>query len=175
MKGVTAAVALLLFLPVEASAGTAPAHPAASGADSLSIPTPLQGLPVLEAPDTVRVEASRSGAGAPGAPGTPSLTRRQVKLLFPGLGPSSAAASLTPPPGRLLAPPVAVRLTRFGCAAYGADRGASTALWIGGVGHMLGFLSEKDALRLTAAGAVLGALWGGTAGAEDTGFRVRVH
>ncbi len=177
MKGIALSfVLLLIFLAGEASgAPPVPFRPAV--AESLAVPVPLRGLPVLEAPDTVRVEARRSApAGPAGEEGRRSLTRRDVKLIFPGLGPApSAADSLAPRTDRLLPPPATVRLSRFGTAAYGADRGANAGLWLGGLGHILGFWSEADALRMTAAGAVLGAFWGGTAGAADDGFRIRVR
>ncbi len=174
MKRIAQSVVLLLILLAGETSGAPPVPFRPAVADSLAVPAPLRGLPILEAPDTVRVEAHRSAPAGPG--GRRSLTRRDVKLIFPGLGPPApAAGSLAPRTGGLLPPPATVRLSRFGTAAYGADRGANAGLWLGGLGHILGLWSEEDALRMTAAGAVLGALWGGTAGAADDGFRIRVR
>ena len=68
-----------------------------------------------------------------------------------------------------------VRLSRFACTAYGADRGANAGLFLGGLGNLTGLWDEKTAFYLMGAGAALGALWGGSAGAEDPAFRVRVE
>jgi hypothetical protein len=59
--------------------------------------------------------------------------------------------------------------------AFGADRGAGTAASLAGLGLVTGLWQEKTAGWLIGAGAVLGAIWGGIAGAEDPGLRIRVQ
>ncbi len=77
-------------------------------------------------------------------------------------------------PERLLQPRT-VALSRFACAIYGADLGAGAASALGGLGLVSGLMGEKSAAWLMGVGAVAGALWGGTAGANDSGFRIRVE
>ncbi len=59
-------------------------------------------------------------------------------------------------------------------ALYGADRVAGTAAAVGGLGMVGGLWGEKTAGYLMGAGAVLGALWGGTLGADNPGLRIGV-
>jgi hypothetical protein len=80
--------------------------------------------------------------------------------------------TMTPPPGLTLAPKE-VDLSRFACTMYGADRGAYLALGLGYLGSLSGVWDDRTALVLMGAGAALGAIWGGTAGADDPAFRIR--
>jgi hypothetical protein len=57
---------------------------------------------------------------------------------------------------------------------HGADLGAGTASALGGLGLVSGVWGEKTTGYLMGAGAILGAIWGGTAGADNSGFRMRV-
>ena len=70
--------------------------------------------------------------------------------------------------------PRTIELTRFSCLIHGADLGAGTASALGGLGLVSGVWGDKTAGYFIGAGAILGAIWGGTAGANDSGFRMRV-
>jgi hypothetical protein len=59
-------------------------------------------------------------------------------------------------------------------AIYGADQVAGTAAALGGLGLVGGLWREKTAGYLMGAGAVLGALWGGTLGADNPGLRIGI-
>jgi hypothetical protein len=56
-------------------------------------------------------------------------------------------------------------------ALYGADQVAGTAAALGGLGMVGGLWGEKTAAYMMGAGAILGALWGGTIGADDPRLR----
>jgi hypothetical protein len=79
-----------------------------------------------------------------------------------------------PVPLSLVLRPKPIELSRFSCAIHGADLGAGTASTLGGLGLFAGLWGEKTTGYLMGAGAILGALWGGTAGADDSRFRIRV-
>jgi hypothetical protein len=79
-----------------------------------------------------------------------------------------------PVPVSLLLRPRTIELSRFSCAMHGADLGAGTASALGGLGLVSGVWGEKTTGYLMGAGAILGAIWGGTAGADNSGFRMRV-
>lgn len=64
--------------------------------------------------------------------------------------------------------------SRLSCAIHGADLGAGTTSALGGLGLVSGVWGEKTTGYLMGAGAILGAIWGGTAGADNPGFRMRV-
>jgi hypothetical protein len=64
-------------------------------------------------------------------------------------------------------------MSRYQCSILGADRGASMALAVGTVGSWFGLWDEETALLMTAAGATLGGIWGGTAGNSSLDFRIR--
>jgi hypothetical protein len=57
---------------------------------------------------------------------------------------------------------------------FGADRMAGTAAALGGLGLVGGLWDGKTAGYLMGAGAVLGALWGGTLGADNPAIRIGV-
>jgi hypothetical protein len=63
----------------------------------------------------------------------------------------------------------------FARVVFGADRMAGTAAALGGIGLVGGLWGERTAGYLMGAGAVLGALWGGTLGANDPGLRIGVE
>ena len=67
-----------------------------------------------------------------------------------------------------------IELSRFSCAIHGADLGATTASAFGGLGLVSGVWGGKTTGYLMGAGAILGAILGGTAGADNSGFRMRV-
>jgi hypothetical protein len=73
----------------------------------------------------------------------------------------------------MLRPHLYVR-TRAERVIYGADRLAGASAAIGGLGMVGGLWGEKPAGYLMGAGAILGALWGGTIGSNDPGLRVGV-
>lgn len=116
------------------------------------------------------------------APGDTIEIVARRRLLPPGL--SSVAGSRLPEhaplgvqrpvPTSLFLRPRQVEMSRFACLIYGADMGAGTASALGGIGLVSGLCGEKTAGYLIGAGAVLGALWGGTAGADDPRFRIRI-
>jgi hypothetical protein len=64
---------------------------------------------------------------------------------------------------------------RYVRAIYGADRFAGTAAAVGGLGLLGGVWGGKTAGYFMGAGAVLGALWGGTLGADTPGIRIGVE
>jgi hypothetical protein len=78
-----------------------------------------------------------------------------------------------PVPISLLLRTKPVERSRFASVIYGADLGAGTASSLGGVGLVTGLWGEKTTGYLMGAGAILGAIWGGTAGANDSGLRIR--
>lgn len=84
-------------------------------------------------------------------------------------------ASPRPVSVALLMKPRTMELSRFACAIYGADQAAGTAAALGGAGLVAGVWGEKTTGYLMGAGAILGAIWGGTAGADDSRFRIRVE
>jgi hypothetical protein len=79
-----------------------------------------------------------------------------------------------PVPVSLLLRPRTIELSRFSCAIRGADLGATSASALGGLGLVSGVWGGKTTGYLMGAGAILGAIWGGTAGANASGFQMRV-
>lgn len=79
-----------------------------------------------------------------------------------------------PVPISVVLRPKTIELSRFSCLIHGADLGAGTASTIGGLGLLTGLWGEEATVGLMSAGAILGAIWGGTAGADDSNFRIRV-
>jgi hypothetical protein len=71
--------------------------------------------------------------------------------------------------------PRLVEATRYESTILWADRGAFAGLAAGFLGEWLGLFDEEAALAVIGAGAAIGALWGGTAGYDDPGFRIRVR
>ena len=140
----------------------APPATAEEGSKSATDSWPPGGVPIFELPDTIMVEARRYGYGT-----------RQVELLYDTLRPS-LADSLRLPASPFALRPRTMELSRFGCAMYGADLGAATALNLGGLGSLLGWWSEETAFYMMGAGAALGAIWGGTLGNENSKFRIRI-
>jgi hypothetical protein len=78
-----------------------------------------------------------------------------------------------PVPVSLLMRPRTIELSRFASVIYGADLGAGTASSLGGLGLVTGMWGGKTTGYLMGAGAILGAIWGGTAKSNDSGFRIR--
>ena len=113
--------------------------------------------------DTVDVVARRGISS-----GRPSALSRYQYALRPD------SRYRRPVPVSLLLRPKTIELSRFACAIYGADLGAGTASALGGVGLVSGLWGEKTTGYLMGAGAILGALWGGTAGASEDRFRIRI-
>jgi hypothetical protein len=75
------------------------------------------------------------------------------------------------PVGVLLRPHTYER-TRFACAVQGADLGACLATNVSSLGLVTGLWGEKTAAYMMGAGAVLGAIWGGTTTANRTGISI---
>ena len=65
-------------------------------------------------------------------------------------------------------------MSRASCALQGAGLGTGTASSLAGLGLVTGLWGQKTAGYLMGAGAVLGALWGGTIGSESSALRIRV-
>lgn len=76
---------------------------------------------------------------------------------------------------RTMTRPRTYERTRFARVILGADRLAGSAAALGGLGLVGGLWGERTAGYLMGAGAVLGALWGGTIGADDPGLRIGVQ
>jgi hypothetical protein len=112
--------------------------------------------------DTLEIVARRDPLA-----GLPSDLSRYRYAATPG-NPASG-----PVPVATLLQPRYVERSRFSCVLHGADLGAGAASAIGGAGLVSGLWRGKTAGYLMGAGAVLGALWGGTAGANNPGFRIR--
>lgn len=64
-------------------------------------------------------------------------------------------------------------LSRLGCTLQGAEMGATVGFFLGALGHLTGTLDERSVWILTGGLTAAGAIWGGTAGAEDPNFRFR--
>lgn len=118
--------------------------------------------PRLALADTIEIVARRPGLSL-------QPPARSAFLPYPAL------LAPRPVPVEVLLRPNTIRISRFACALYGADRGAGTAAALSGLGLVTGALDGKKAGYLMGAGAILGALWGGTAGAEDPRFRFRIE
>jgi len=93
-------------------------------------------------------------------------------LVHPGENGGPTAVNMTFTMKALLAPET-VRLTRFGTTVYGADAGAYRGLALGYLGNLVGLWDERTLWAMMGIGGALGAIWGGTAGAADEGFRTR--
>lgn len=65
--------------------------------------------------------------------------------------------------------------TRAARIIYGADRFAGASAALGGLGLVSGLCSEQTAGYLMGAGAVLGALWGGTLGSNNAAIRIGIQ
>lgn len=70
--------------------------------------------------------------------------------------------------------PIFVEPTKFSRLVLGADLGAGMVSSVAGAGLVTGLWGEKTAGYLMGAGAVLGALWGGTIGSDNSALRIRV-
>ena len=68
-----------------------------------------------------------------------------------------------------------VELTRLGTMVKGAETAASMALFLGAVGNTFGLFDEKTSWWMMGGAAALGALYGGTAGYEDPGWRYQIR
>ena len=71
-------------------------------------------------------------------------------------------------------PPSTVEPSRFSRLVLGADLGAGTVSSVAGLGLVTGLWGQKMAGYLMGAGAILGALWGGTIGADNPALHIRV-
>jgi hypothetical protein len=78
-----------------------------------------------------------------------------------------------PVPVSLLMRPRTIELSRFASVIYGADLGAGTASTLGGLGLVTGMWGGKTTGYLMGAGALLGAIWGGTSKPAGSGIRIR--
>ena len=65
-------------------------------------------------------------------------------------------------------------LTRMGCALKGAEAGATLGLFVGALGNTTGMWNERNSWFLVGAATALGAILGGTAGADSPKWRVHV-
>lgn len=61
----------------------------------------------------------------------------------------------------------------IGTALFGADMGATLGLFLGAIGTTTGVLSDKQAWYAAGAMAAMGALYGGTYGADKPSWRIR--
>ncbi len=167
MRRLGGAILVLILMGPAAAAATPPASADSSSRPALPaggrLRTPGE-IPVFDVPDTVQVEARRS-----------PWSGRHPEFVYDYLNPAGAerfawrpAFTRDPVPR-----PRVIRLSRFSCVARGADRGAFGGLSVGTVGNWLGLWDEKTAWAIMGAGAAAGAIWGGTAGAADDGFRLR--
>ncbi len=146
--------------------------------------------------DLVRTPAISPGPNSPDSsaievlPTAPGFQRGDTieivarRGLIPGFRMSRTGSRVLPHPDfasprpvsvALLMRPRTMELSRFACAIYGADQAAGTAAALGGAGLVAGVWGEKTTGYLMGAGAILGAIWGGTAGAGDSKFRIRVE
>jgi hypothetical protein len=159
----TLAVGLVLALAAVGAPAALRAEGDPGSAPPAAVASPPPVPPHPASLDTLRVTARLA-----------PWNRRPVGLLaLPPQGPGSETGPLAAP--RLPGPRLhTVRLSRFATTAYGADRGANAGLFLGGIGNLIGAWDEKTAFYLMGAGAALGAIWGGTAGADDPAFNVRV-
>jgi len=80
-----------------------------------------------------------------------------------------------PVPLSVLMQPKSIEPTRFARVIYGADLGASAASSLGGVGMVAGLWGGRTAGYLMGAGAVLGAIFGRNAAANEYGLRIRAE
>lgn len=140
------------------------------------LPPTAPSRPALSATSTAGSDSSRFASGD-----TVEIVAHRYRLSLDQSDLSRLPFQLKPdfrfrrpvPISRVLRPRP-VELTRFSCAIHGADLGAGTASSLGGLGLVTGLWGEKTTGYLMGAGAILGAIWGGTAGANDSRFRVRV-
>ncbi len=123
---------------------------------------PPANVPIFELPDTIMVEARRYGYGP-----------RQVELLYDYFR-DDLSDTLAPRASVYALRPRTRRLSRLEEIAFTADRAANTALFLGGVGHLIGLWDEKTALTMMGAGAALGTIWATTVGGKDSGVRIEV-
>jgi hypothetical protein len=65
--------------------------------------------------------------------------------------------------------------SRFARVVFGADRMAAAGAALGGLGLVSGLCGEKTAGYLMGGGAILGALWGGTVGADSPELRFGIE
>ena len=66
-------------------------------------------------------------------------------------------------------------LSRFQCAVSGAEMGFQYGLFAGAAGLASGAWDERTGWYIAGAAALAGAIFGGTAKADDPGFRVRLR
>ena len=65
-------------------------------------------------------------------------------------------------------------LSRVGCALKGAETGATMGLFIGALGNTTGLWNERSSWFLVGATTALGAILGGTLGAENHAWRIQI-
>jgi len=65
-------------------------------------------------------------------------------------------------------------LSRLGCALKGAETGATLGLFVGALGNTTNMWNERSSWFLVGAATALGAILGGTAGADDPGWRIYI-
>jgi len=122
---------------------------------------------------------SPDSTSAPAGASAPFVRAPEVKLAYPGTPHAISFAYPGSMPSRvdLWGPHrEVVELNRFQTSVVGADRGAYLGLATGCVGSvLLGLWDEKTAMQMAAAGAALGALWGGTLGNDQLHMQVRVR
>jgi hypothetical protein len=67
-----------------------------------------------------------------------------------------------------------VQMSQFECTVKGADIGITMGLFAGAAGMTMGLLDEDDAWYIAGAAALVGAFFGGTSGAKDPKFNMRL-
>ncbi len=65
-------------------------------------------------------------------------------------------------------------LSRLGCALKGAETGATLGMFLGAVGNTTGMWNERSSWFLVGATTALGAILGGTSGAENPAWRIQI-
>jgi len=181
MKPGTTLTALVVILFLGASAGKPRAEPARvirlSAASLWAVPVTGRGSERFIVGDTVEIVARRTpllgylGVFAPTKDPLAALRARTVHHHFPASLDFKGRPAV---PLSAMLRPRTVELSRFSCLVHGADLGAGTASSLAGLGLVTGVMGQKSAGYLLGASAILGALWGGTIGANDPNFRVRV-
>ena len=114
--------------------------------------------------DTLEIIGRR---GTPPANWAASLTGSPVPASEPALHGSLLRTAM-------LRPRIYER-SRAARVIYGADRMAGASAALGGLGLVSGLCSERTAGYLIGAGAVLGALWGGTLGSDNASIRIGIE
>lgn len=114
-------------------------------------------LPVLRESqwDTIQIVARRRVGGLRIAAAPPDTSASAPHLVF------RTMSRFTP-----------YERPRFARVVLGADRMAGTAAALSGIGLLGGLWGEETAATMIGAGAILGAIWGGTLGADDPALRI---